>query len=386
MVEGDGGLENDYERMVPEFHRDRLIYAEHLTRYLAARPFVAGKDVLDIASGSGYGAQLLAGTARFVHGVDVDPDAVAYAERHYAAENVAYRVGDAVAIPLDDDSVDVVVTFETIEHIADHRAFLAEIKRVLRPGGVALVSTPNEREFSEGNHFHLHEFEYDELLGLCREHFAHVEPYFQSTWKYVAVGSEQELASDVDATLLNLAPKVPDRHLYFYLVCSDRQVSERVPYVGALGEHYSDRELNEREQRHARAEEALRDRERTLQARVDDLEALVAEQARELDDRAHKLLVHEQVAEEQGRRLADLAGRLADREGRLAEQAERLAEQDERIALLRDRLRRRTARLVRTRRRLEAAEGRLAAISGSRAYGLARLLGRLAHRSGLHRH
>lgn len=237
--------EDHSERMVPELHQPSLLYAEHFTRYLAAQPLVVGKRVLDIASGSGYGSHLLAQGAASVVGVDISPDAVEYATATYPRPNLEFRRGDATAIPLDDASVDVVVTFETIEHVADYRAFLAEVDRVLAPGGIALVSTPNDIEFVEGNHFHLHQFVYDELVDLLGEWFPYREPYFQATWTVAAVGPESMLstAGPVEAAVVNLAPLERDQYLYFYVVCSKRPVHEVVPSVVGLGAHHSDRAL-----------------------------------------------------------------------------------------------------------------------------------------------
>jgi ubiquinone/menaquinone biosynthesis C-methylase UbiE len=238
-------LENDYERMVPEFHKETLMYAEHITRYLAAKPIVKGKTVLDIASGSGYGTKMLAEDAEFVYGVDVNETAINYSNKKYKSNNIKYLVGDGVSIPLEDKSVDVVVTFETIEHIKDYKKFLVEVKRVLKDDGIAIVSTPNDVEFAEGNHFHLHEFKYKELVGLLDVHFKNMKPYFQSTWKYVSIGTEDELRDDVKGDILNLTHKTQEQHLYFYLLCSNRDITENVEHIGALGEHYSDRLLQE---------------------------------------------------------------------------------------------------------------------------------------------
>lgn len=240
-------LENDYERMVPEFHKDRLIYAEHVTRYLAARSVVKDKVVLDIASGSGYGTQILAEAAKHVYGVDVNETAINYSKKHYGGSNIEYLVGDGESIPLDDNSVDVVITFETIEHIKDYKKFLVEVERVMKKDGLAIVSTPNDVEFAEGNHFHLHEFKYDELVTLLKRQFKNIDPYFQSTWKYVSIGSEKELESNVNGTTLNLTKKSRDQHLYFYLLCSNRKITEKIDHIAALGEHYSDRWLHEQE-------------------------------------------------------------------------------------------------------------------------------------------
>ncbi|QHT56330.1 class I SAM-dependent methyltransferase [Cellulomonas sp. H30R-01] len=274
-------IENDGERMIPAFHRPSLLYAEHLTRYQAAAEIVRGKRVLDIASGSGYGSSLLAGTAASVVGVDVSEVAVAYATRQYGADNLEFRHGNAEHIPLEDDSVDVVVTFETIEHVEDYRAFVAEIDRVLAPGGIALVSTPNDLEFVEGNHYHLHEFVYDELRELLAPHFAHVKPFFQATWQAVAVGTQEDFSTEgvVEATVHNLAPLERDQFLYFYFVCSREPTDATVPTVLALGGHHSDR--------------AIQQRDLATQARLEELEVALAGARHDLEvlrsTRSHRI-------------------------------------------------------------------------------------------------
>lgn len=231
------------ERMVPELHKGKLIYAEHLIRYLASQQLVDGKVVLDIACGSGYGTSLLAKTAKTVYGVDIDADTVAYAQKHYGAQNITFKVGDGERIPLDDNSVDVVVTYETIEHIPDYKKFMKEVSRVLRPDGLAIVSTPNDLEFAEGNHYHLHEFTEKELVSLVKKDFKYVDSYYQATWKHVAIGSATDLnAEDMSAIpLMNYAPVKPEEYLYFFLLCSNRVITEIVAPLAALGEHYSDR-------------------------------------------------------------------------------------------------------------------------------------------------
>lgn len=240
-------LNDTGERMIPEFHKGDLIYAEHLTRYMCAEGLVRGKVVLDIASGSGYGSQLLAKTAKKVYGVDVDADAIEYAKQQFPAKNLEYKVGDGESIPLDDNSVDVVITFETIEHIKDYRKFIDEMKRVLKPDGIAIVSTPNDLEFAEGNHFHLHEFEYEELVTLLKKDFKSIDSYYQGTWKYVAVGDEALIKREgaIEVPTLNLAPLKTEQCLYFYLVCSNRKIEkgEKIAPLAALGGHYSDRQI-----------------------------------------------------------------------------------------------------------------------------------------------
>jgi ubiquinone/menaquinone biosynthesis C-methylase UbiE len=230
--------------MIPEAHKGSLIYAEHMTRYLAAEPLVNGKVVLDIACGTGYGTKIMSENASKVYGVDIDAGTIEYAKTNYSAVNIEYLVGDGQRIPLQDNSIDTVVTFETIEHIKDYRKFIDELKRVLKPDGVAIVSTPNDLEFVEGNHFHLHEFKYAELLKLLKKDFKNVESYYQATWKGVAFGDSNVLSTEgeVDVPVINYSRTPQEQYLYFYLVCSNAKIGKKLSPVLALGEHYSDRE------------------------------------------------------------------------------------------------------------------------------------------------
>ena len=114
-----------------------------------------------------------------VMGVDVEPEAVEYARGRYKHAGLEYRTGDAQSIDLPDNSFDVVVSFETIEHLPDYVAYLREVRRVLRPGGVFLLSTPNRLRESPGcgpnepvpNPHHVREFTRDELLPEIQKYF-----------------------------------------------------------------------------------------------------------------------------------------------------------------------------------------------------------------------
>ena len=134
--------------------------------------------MLDIACGEGYGSALLAGVAARVIGVDIAPDAIAHARRCYQHPNLQFTVGDCVAIPLPDQSVDVVVSFETIEHHGQHDAMLREMKRVLSPGGTLIISSPDRHEYSDvpgyQNPFHVRELYRNEFEDLLGAYFRHV--------------------------------------------------------------------------------------------------------------------------------------------------------------------------------------------------------------------
>lgn len=167
----DNNLEWTGERLVTDVE-GVLGVAEHLHRYALACEFVKDKKVLDIASGEGYGSNLLSKHAAHVTGVDISEDAVKHANEKYAKENkLTYCVGSASKIPLEDASVDVVTSFETLEHTTEHDEFLQEIKRVLVPGGLLIMSTPDTvlyKPHDPNNPYHLKELttqEFETLIG-----------------------------------------------------------------------------------------------------------------------------------------------------------------------------------------------------------------------------
>src|SRR3990167_2932557 len=159
-------MQDTGERMIPEHHKGNIIYGEHMSRYLAVAGTVEGKVVLDIACGTGYGTQIIAKDAAKVYGVDISKETIEYAKENFNAPNITYKLGNASKIPLDDNSVDVVVSFETIEHVKEYEKFVDEVKRVLKDNGQFIVSTPNDDEFIDDNEFHVHEFQFTELKEL----------------------------------------------------------------------------------------------------------------------------------------------------------------------------------------------------------------------------
>lgn len=172
------------ERFLPTLAGD--IRLEHYHRYHWCSQIAAGKKVLDIASGEGYGSNLLASVAQSVVGVDISEEAVAHAKAAYVAkQNLSFVQGSAAQIPLPDNSVDIVVSFETIEHHTQHEEMIAEIKRVLTADGVLVISSPNKEIYSDlaggnHNHFHVKELYYDELNQLLSSSFSSIR-YFGQT-------------------------------------------------------------------------------------------------------------------------------------------------------------------------------------------------------------
>ena len=161
------------ERFVPSCTA-QLLY-EHLHRYAVAAALADGKRVLDIACGEGYGSNLLAATAAQVIGVDIASEVIAHARQAYRKENLIFREGSCLNIPVEDHSIDLVVSFETIEHIDESLAFLQEIKRVLAVDGALIMSSPDKAEYTDRtgatNPFHKRELYHEEFLLLLKQHF-----------------------------------------------------------------------------------------------------------------------------------------------------------------------------------------------------------------------
>lgn len=154
---------------------------EHLHRYALAMQLIAGKRVLDIACGEGYGAHLMATVAKSVVGVDIDTKTIVDAAVKYQKENLFFLVGSADKIPCEEHSFDVVVSFETIEHHDKHDEMMQEIKRVLKPGGLLMMSSPDKMYYSDIHNFknpyhvkELYKHEFDALL----------KNYFKKTFLY----------------------------------------------------------------------------------------------------------------------------------------------------------------------------------------------------------
>jgi ubiquinone/menaquinone biosynthesis C-methylase UbiE len=174
---GAGQLRADGERFLPG-QMSGVIELEHLHRYRMAARWTRGLEVLDIACGEGYGSEMLARAAKRVVGVDIDAGAVRHAASKYRAANLLFLVGSCSSMPLPPGSVDAVVSFETIEHHAEHDLMMQEIRRVLRAGGLLVMSSPDRLAYSDkrnfANPFHVRELYREQFQSLLLRHFRHV--------------------------------------------------------------------------------------------------------------------------------------------------------------------------------------------------------------------
>lgn len=166
------------------------VHHEHKARWRFASNHVNGKVVADCACGVGLGSAMFAAAgATSVHAFDLSEVAVATARQNCTEfPLVAVRQADGRDLPLEDSSIDLFISFETIEHITDDRGFLIEVARVLKPGGNFICSTPNRsvtmpgKDLSDApwNPFHVREYNQAEFQALLEEHFESVQMYGQN--------------------------------------------------------------------------------------------------------------------------------------------------------------------------------------------------------------
>jgi 2-polyprenyl-3-methyl-5-hydroxy-6-metoxy-1,4-benzoquinol methylase len=176
------------ERLTPtQLDEPTFMAAHHLLRYEFAASLCQGRRVLDLGCGVGYGAALLAERgAASVEGVDVDERTVAEATSRYGSEKVRFTTSDAVdrLRALEPGDVDVVVSFEAIEHLPDAQAAVERLAALVEAGTAVIVSVPNSRMFEEDNEFHVTDFDYES----ARELLSHI-PGIVLLTQFLAEGS-----------------------------------------------------------------------------------------------------------------------------------------------------------------------------------------------------
>jgi O-antigen biosynthesis protein len=276
----------ELERFVPGL--EGQIWYEHWHRYHFAASFAAGKAVIDAACGEGYGTALLARHAASATGIDVSAEAVAAARRRYGAmPNLKYLEGRCEALPVAAASADLLLSFETLEHLESPRALIAEARRVLRPGGLFMVSTPNKRIYTDRtgyhNPYHPSEMYEAEFLEALRERFGGVRLFgqrvdvYSSIWPIGSPPSSAQLLQARATTGDRPAEGLPDP-VYFIAVCADEAAK-----VESIGAPFS----------------LLADEDHRVWSGCEDVERLLAE-ARVHADRVEKAYIEAQ------RRIATL--------------------------------------------------------------------------------
>lgn len=171
MERMDANREDIFAKVRADFHKDR---------YFFASKYAKDKIVIDTASGTGYGADILynIGKAKKVYGIEINDKAVAYAKYKYGNDNIIYNQGNILNLTFDDEMFDVFTSFETIEHVNDEDTQMKEVKRVLKKGGLYILSTPNNWGLTE---FHVKDYDYFSIKELVSKYFKIQKIYNQNS-------------------------------------------------------------------------------------------------------------------------------------------------------------------------------------------------------------
>jgi ubiquinone/menaquinone biosynthesis C-methylase UbiE len=331
------------ERFVPGQGGARIAY-EHLHRYLFARRWSAGKRVLDVAGGEGYGAALLARSAAHVWVVELDGASVRHAHQTYPSGNQTHVQADSTRLPFTGESMDLVVALELLEHITDQAGLVAELARVCRKDAVVLISTPNKAAYSDArnysNPFHVREFYREEFIELLRGHFENVILLTQQVRSGSFIASFAENGSEIISEPAPDERRTPVEPMYFLALCgkaalplpppesfyvdvTDSLFEEFTQEIERLGRWGKDQgqQLAEKDRTLARVLDEVAERDRSI---VRLQEAMGWEVSRR--DRSIEQLQKEFA--ERSRWVVALQGDIAERDDRLRRTTELLEHTD----------------------------------------------------------
>jgi SAM-dependent methyltransferase len=355
------------ERYIPGQGGAQLAY-EHLHRYLFALRWAKGKKVLDVASGSGYGAALLSQAASQVWALELDRPSVLFARHTWERSNLIFVQGDATSLPFEPASFDLVVAFEILEHVQDSRELVREIARVVHPGGVALISTPDKARYSDArnysNPFHVRELYREEFSVLLGEYFPAFELMSQQVLAGSLIVAENPAAADEEVIASHLPGETRTAvdPMYFLALCRLEHAPHEVPALSSyvdlsdyLFEEWRDREQallreistldSELEQRGVwgtQLADTIRDRDQTLGRvlteigeRDQTIRELQDEIRREVSERDQALTELRRDFDERTRWVKEVETELHDRDRKLAETMQELNTVAARLALIR---------------------------------------------------
>ncbi|MFY2763311.1 class I SAM-dependent methyltransferase [Arenimonas sp. MALMAid1274] len=232
------------ERYTPECVRE--IAYEHWHRYAFAQPLARGRRVLDAACGEGYGSAMMARAGGQVLGLDLDADTVVHAAARYAGiTGLRFEHADATALDaLPDASFDLILSFETLEHVYAQARMLDGFRRLLAPGGLLLVSTPDKRTNSDAtgeiNPHHVRELYRDEFEALLAPRFAARRLYghkllFQSAlW---SLDTQESTAQTLTLGDKGVAPGLYYAPVYYLAACAQDEASlAQLPALSLFGD------------------------------------------------------------------------------------------------------------------------------------------------------
>ena len=234
-AEYESESEFNLERVVPNDKKTRFLFQEHSLRYLFASQFVKSKTVLDAACGTGYGASMMLDAgAKKVVGIDNSAEAIEYCKKNYKKDNLEFKTEECEKINLD-VPFDIVVSFETIEHLKNQSRFVSEVKRLLKDDGVFIVSTPNKETYPAGNPYHFREFTESEFKSFLGKYFSNVTIFYQYYPPSMAICKPMDVMDDLKINFFDVTKFKIDvlneefnlnntTGLFFIAICSNSAV------------------------------------------------------------------------------------------------------------------------------------------------------------------
>ena len=220
-------LEFTGERLIPKANVGQAFYYEHLVRYFFASQFSKSKTVLDIACGTGYGCQIIStkGKAAKVVGIDISEEAIEFCNKYYKEDNINYLVDNAQTLKSQSSGTfDLIISFETIEHINHPEKFIEQTKILLKNNGVLIISTPNINTYPKGNKYHINEQSPNDFRFLLKKYYRYTENYYQKFYLSNLISQNKE------TTFNNIGDnlEVSDTNCeYLICICSDKKIQSK---------------------------------------------------------------------------------------------------------------------------------------------------------------
>lgn len=203
---------------------------EHLHRYVMLADLIKEKTVLDIACGEGYGSNILSKKAKQIIAIDIDSTTIKKATIKYKKENILFKTGSVECIECEDNSIDIIICFETIEHVNDHDKVISEFKRVLKTDGILVISTPDKLNYGEktnfGNSFHKKELYENEFKKLISENFKSFAFYKQRSFpcSIIQLESSFEINEFYHGNYTNIETNESFTPIYWLAIASDNSI------------------------------------------------------------------------------------------------------------------------------------------------------------------
>lgn len=177
------GVDNKKLDIIKTRFGSNFLYQAHLARYHFVKKFIKNKFIFDLGCGIGTGTHDLSLTAKTVIGAEIDRDRLKHAFDNFNNDNLNYLIMDGCSLGFKDNSFDVVVSLEVIEHLEDQDKLLSEVRRVLKDDGVTIISTPNKEiikiDGTPPNPSHIKELSLKEFKKILNKYFKRIELYGQ---------------------------------------------------------------------------------------------------------------------------------------------------------------------------------------------------------------